>query len=56
MFRNTPDGEWEFKYTEVAQVANIVYALTDEERLELLQYFCVHCGTNDIKCNCWRDE
>ncbi len=56
MLRNMPDGEWYFKYTELAQVANIVMELSEEDRLKLFGYFCAGCGTHELPCHCQNDE
>ncbi len=56
MFRNMPDGYWLPKVTSVANIANNLFNLTEEERLEVMGYFCKHCGSADPKCVCWRDE
>jgi len=56
MFRNTPDGYWLPKVTSVAIIANNLFNLSEEERLEVFSYFCKECGTSDLPCYCWRDE
>lgn len=30
--------------------------LSPEQRLELFQKFCLHCGSQDSGCQCWNDE
>ena len=30
--------------------------LKNEERLEIFNQFCKHCGDKDIYCSCWNDE
>lgn len=30
--------------------------LTDEERLEIFDEFCLKCGSNNPKCQCWNDD
>jgi hypothetical protein len=30
--------------------------LSDGERMELFGDFCLYCGCNDPKCQCWNDE
>jgi len=56
MFRNMPDGYWREKTTSVAIVANQVVKLNCEERVELFNLFCTHCGDSDPSCYCMRDE
>jgi hypothetical protein len=36
-----------------------IYALkclTEEERYNVFQHFCTHCGRADPRCQCWNDE
>ena len=56
MFRTMPDGYWMEKTTAVSIVANQVLRLNEEERQELFGLFCIHCGSSDPTCWCWRDE
>jgi len=56
MFRTIPNGKWTSKMTSAAMTANEVMALSLEERLEVMGYFCSHCGTDDLPCFCMRDE
>lgn len=30
--------------------------LTPDQRKEVFNNFCVHCGTNNLPCYCWNDE
>ena len=30
--------------------------LTDKERYDLIHEYCVHCGSKDPGCVCWKDE
>lgn len=30
--------------------------MTDEERKEIFNEFCVFCGSTDPRCHCWNDE
>ncbi len=58
MVRNEPRGEWKPIYNPVADAVNILSALTDDERLEVMRSFCHSCGCieGDRPCQCWNDE
>jgi hypothetical protein len=34
----------------------VLTKLTDEQRLELFHNYCLSCGSNNPKCQCWNDE
>lgn len=38
------------------QAKSIMDEMTDEERLSLMQEYCVHCGTKHTPCYCTRDD
>lgn len=40
---------------EQAAVAAML-KLTPEQRKDVFSEFCLHCGTEDSNCTCWRDE
>jgi len=37
-------------------ISKMLKRLTNEQRLIIFHSFCIHCGTEDMPCNCWRDE
>lgn len=39
-----------------AQAKAIMDEMTDEERLSLMQEYCVYCGTKRTPCYCTRDD
>lgn len=39
-----------------AQAKAIMDEMTDDERLSLMQEYCVHCGTKHTPCYCMRDD
>jgi len=46
--------EWED--LEMAMLANQLYVLSDDERMQIFNLFCKHCGSIDRSCQCWNDE
>jgi hypothetical protein len=56
MTRFSPDGEWQRKTTNAALAVNLLTMLSDEQREEVFGYFCTHCGSLDVRCQCWNDE
>ena len=34
----------------------ILKSMTDEERMEIFSNFCKYCGSDNPKCQCWKDE
>ncbi|HET8686426.1 MAG TPA: hypothetical protein VFM18_07145 [Methanosarcina sp.] len=62
-YRNSPNGTWTFKKSVVPEAGQSAYSelvkLTEEQRLEVFHFFCVHCGqllVEERLCNCVRDE
>lgn len=37
-------------------IKDAIAKLTDEQRLNIFNDYCKHCGCNDTKCRCWDDE
>lgn len=37
-------------------IADIVAAMSDTERVTLFSDYCLSCGSDDPKCQCWNDE
>lgn len=37
-------------------VQRAVAAMPDEGRMNLFSNFCVHCGSCNPRCTCWKDE
>ncbi len=43
-------------------IDDLTQSLTDEQRLEVFEAFCVHCGCEQVRnpgapdCQCWNDE
>lgn len=56
MCRTSPDGAWEPSKTSHTQAANDIYKLTEEERMQVFNLFCMYCGSADPFCTCWNDE
>lgn len=44
------------KMYEKEHILEALNRMTDEERLELFDQFCKHCGSKNIGCQCWNDE
>jgi len=43
----------------VVKAIIVLLALTEEERLEVFQEFCTHCGiqqSDGYQCQCWNDD
>lgn len=40
----------------LAWVKELVNAMTEEQRLALFSNYCTHCGSDDPKCVCMKDE
>jgi len=34
----------------------ILDALSDEQRLTIINRYCKYCGSKDTKCQCWNDD
>ena len=56
MFRTFPDGKWKPMKTSWGKAANVLFALTDDERMSVFELFCTNCGCTDPRCDCWNDE
>ena len=58
--RNSPNGSWYVKEDQckIADAYNAMSKLTDEERMDVMRFFCRECGVklNGGSCTCWRDE
>ena len=54
--RSTPSGGWRAASSAHADAVNALLALTDEQRLAALGFFCTHCGCDNPRCQCWNDE
>jgi hypothetical protein len=57
--RNEPNGEWKIVHSPVSDIVNAMVALADDERLEVMRYFCRGCGAVQpefMSCQCWNDE
>jgi len=55
-WRGTPDGKWKIKGGLMAMLANQLYVLSDDERMQIFNLFCKHCGSTNRSCHCWNDE
>lgn len=44
------------KAMNIATVTALLTDMSPEERLEIFSRFCRHCGSDDPKCTCMRDE
>ena len=44
----------------IKQANEIFLKLTDDQRMEVLSDYCIHCGCNEsnipMGCQCWNDE
>lgn len=59
MCRAQPDEDWEPVDTCKGRVVNEMLRLTGNQRVEVMNYFCLHCGTVQKPnkwCQCWNDE
>lgn len=45
-----------FKKVHTRYAESLVRSLTNEQRLELFNLFCLHCGCDDPTCQCSNDE
>ena len=55
-YRTDPKGEWKKLETPRANVFNMLRHLSEKDRLDLFHKFCVHCGSDNPRCQCWNDE
>lgn len=39
-----------------ASIISAMKTMTEIDRLEIINQFCHHCGSNDPRCQCWNDE
>lgn len=56
MFRVIPDGRWKKMNTSWGKAANVLFDLTDDERMKVFDLFCIECGDKDPSCCCWNDR
>lgn len=40
----------------VEHIAETMRAMTSDERMSVMNQFCLYCGSIDPKCVCWHDE
>lgn len=38
------------------EIIRLLDGVSAEERIEIFHNYCVHCGGNDPRCQCWNDE
>lgn len=55
-YRDTPDGNWRKDLTAKGEAIKNLMSLSDEERLEVFNYFCTYCGDQDPHCQCMNEE
>lgn len=55
MYRIKPNGNWYEVSSLQGTVVKVLLSMTEEERLNVLQYFCLSCG-GLTPCNCRRDD
>jgi hypothetical protein len=57
-FRTIPNGPWQLKFGPLANAVNAMSKLTDEERMDVMRFFCRECGVTLCggSCVCCRDE
>lgn len=57
-FRTIPNGPWQLKFGPLANAVNAMSKLTDEERMDVMRFFCRECGVklDGRACTCCRDE
>lgn len=41
---------------KLRDITQQVDELTEDERVELFNQYCIHCGDKDPSCQCWNDE
>jgi len=44
------------KTSLVQLVIDLMMQLTDEQRMDVMNSFCKHCGCDNKYCSCWNDE
>jgi hypothetical protein len=42
--------------SRVRTMVEILKSLNEEERMQVFNRFCKHCGSDDPNCQCWNDE
>ncbi|MCK5021173.1 MAG: hypothetical protein KAS32_29455 [Candidatus Peribacteraceae bacterium] len=40
----------------VMRIVSEISELSKEARVEIMDRFCVHCGSDNPRCMCWRDK
>jgi hypothetical protein len=55
MYKTNPNGEWMVATGTRAEAVNSLVKLSEEQRLEVVMYFCPHCG-GFSPCQCWKGE
>jgi len=54
---NNEAGYYSYDHIEYVDEARMYLGfLTEEERVNLFNEYCKHCGSDDPKCVCWREE
>lgn len=54
--RNERTVEIESEPKPIRDIIENLDKLTDDERLEIFNYYCKVCGNLDPSCACWNDE
>lgn len=54
-YRNTPDGEWRTVNTQRSISINAMYALSTDERVDVMSAYCSGCGSMFTPCHCQND-
>ena len=49
-------GETMSENKMLAVILKLMLLLTAKERMEIMLNFCLHCGSDQPRCQCWNDE
>ncbi len=54
--RSDPAGQWMIVLNQKAAAISALTHLTGAERVDVFAFFCLNCGCDDPKCQCWNDD
>lgn len=46
----------DIEHSKVLDAIEMLHGLTHEQRTDIFNQFCKHCGSKDPDCQCWNDE
>jgi len=55
-YRTNKNDYWHIASGNLANIVNSLYKLSDDDRMQIFNLFCKHCGSTDSNCQCWNDE